>query len=46
VKEVDPEKGRISLSIKMADPNFVKKPTPQAVAPEKKPLSEIDEILK
>lgn len=26
VKEVDPERGRIALSIKMADPNFIKKP--------------------
>jgi len=26
VKEVDPERGRIGLSIKMADPNFAKKP--------------------
>ncbi|MDO8594668.1 MAG: polyribonucleotide nucleotidyltransferase [bacterium] len=30
VKEIDRERGRIKLSIKDADPNFIKKPTPPA----------------
>ena len=29
VKEIDKERGRIKLSIKDADPNFIKKPTPK-----------------
>ncbi len=43
VKEVDPEKGRIALSIKMADPNFIKPPvrvvTQTPVAPAVPPVT-------
>jgi ribosomal protein S1 len=29
VKEIDTERGRIKLSIKDADPNFIKRPAPR-----------------